>query len=89
MTLSRDWVGVFSILLMRVYAGISRLRARPEGFAIALWTASHPQAAIQAQKHERVHPKVSKGRSQTSSVSTALWSRPQTRFPLRESNQFQ
>ena len=40
---ARDSVGDFFMLCPRVYPGISPLRRRPEGFAIALWTASHPQ----------------------------------------------
>ncbi len=32
----------------RVYAGISPLRRRPEGFAVALWTASHPHLSLLA-----------------------------------------
>ena len=92
--------------LILIVAGVSLLRERPEGFAVALWTASRPHlsllrtiaiflvgvpfvpyAALSTNKHETpkvAAPKVSKGRSQTSSVLTALWSPPQRRFPLQQ-----
>ena len=46
LTLPRDSVGDTFRLCPRVYAGISRLRTRPEGFALALWTASHPHLSL-------------------------------------------
>ena len=46
LTLSRDSVGDTFKLCPRVNAEISPLRRRPEGFAVALWTASRPQLSL-------------------------------------------
>ena len=46
LTPSRDSVGDTFKLCPRVNAEISPLRRRPEGFAVALWTASHPQLSL-------------------------------------------
>ena len=43
--------------------------------------------ATQKINYENVHPKQSRGRTQTSSVLTALWSPPQRRNPLQHKNQ--
>ena len=43
--------------------------------------------ATQKINYENVHPKQSRGRPQTSSVLTALWSPPQRRNPLQHKNQ--
>ena len=43
--------------------------------------------ATQKIDYENVHPKQSRGRPQTSSVLTALWSPPQRRNPLQHKNQ--
>ena len=46
LTLSRDSVGDTFKLCPRVDAEISPLRRRPEGFAVALWTASRPHLSL-------------------------------------------
>ena len=46
LTLSRDSVGDTFKLCPRVNAEISPLRRRPEGFAVALWTASRPHLSL-------------------------------------------
>ena len=46
MTLSRDSVDFSCIQFSHVYAEISPLRRRPEGFAVALWTASRPHLSL-------------------------------------------
>ena len=43
--------------------------------------------ATQKINYENVHPKQSRGRPQTSSVLTTLWSPPQRRNPLQHKNQ--
>ena len=43
--------------------------------------------ATQKINYENVHPKQARGRPQTSSVLTALWSPPQRRNPLQHKNQ--
>jgi hypothetical protein len=55
LTLSRDSVGDTFRLLPRVDAGISRLRARGGGFAIAPSTPSLPCGA-QANPHRKIKP---------------------------------
>ena len=46
LTLSRESVGDTFKLCPRVNAEISPLRRRPEGFAVALWTASRPHLSL-------------------------------------------
>ena len=82
-------------------AGISRLRARPEGFAVALWIASLPSgnyymvmfiASISAQKVHKpnnFHYKSSNmgdDRRFPKGDRKALWSPPERRFPCNNKN---